>query len=647
MKIFIVIFFVMLNISQTYADIVNFDLAGRIYTKWLYRNNDSQGVLSYGNPFWPDDIAGDNGTASEFELKIFGKVSDYVQTYVRLQSRFGGLWHDWWESGERKHEYKGEVNTSGDTLGMNRAEYIKLRAVQVRMALPIPTIDWVTIGSSDLGMFNPWSIGKVRYIDRDNGKGIFFDGHIAEDILNYNISIIALPKLWVGPWWSTGIGDPELTNPFYAQDWAYGLKLNPSPLPSVNLTLISTLTNDIEIDLTEPEAIGSKYPTCKDDLGNEIPDCKERKDYAVDYYTRYLNSVTTFEAQIEPTSDISLNIFGGYSIGRLDPQLTANAVQLNNGFSPIVYKDVKDYAVKIRGEWNDPFSLGVSFKGEYFNIGDDWNSIFGARREEDVLLTDGFIEGGQLPTLNLANEFIDFDEDFFESCIGWHGGTFILDYLYDTFELSGEVTYITYNTNMQGRDVENTYPDFLHTDGFTDTDIYDYANITDRGRDPRSVYKENQNRKTFIGVLNAKYLFDIGRGLEFGFKFKYIKDMDYRITKYSVEHPLFTNLKEDDYDGNIFIFRPKIGYYLTDGLKLEIGGQIDYWDEKNRKGTPEQGYGDDKTKKEKIFTVLTYDFYGVKFKYYFEYIHKLQHRQREEDQKWNVFRSKASLEVNW
>ena len=31
---------------------------GKIYNKWLYRNNDRAGVVSLGNPFWPDNITG-------------------------------------------------------------------------------------------------------------------------------------------------------------------------------------------------------------------------------------------------------------------------------------------------------------------------------------------------------------------------------------------------------------------------------------------------------------------------------------------------------------------------------------------------------------------------------------------------------------
>ena len=121
------------------ADIANFNLAGRIYTKWLYRNNDRHGLLSYGNPFWPDDIAGDNGVGTEFELKFFGTVSKYVQGYARVASRFGEMWQDWWESGNSKQEFDGEINTSVDSAGMNRASYLKLRGTYIRAAIPIPT----------------------------------------------------------------------------------------------------------------------------------------------------------------------------------------------------------------------------------------------------------------------------------------------------------------------------------------------------------------------------------------------------------------------------------------------------------------------------------------------------------------------------
>jgi hypothetical protein len=495
-------------------------------------------------------------------------------------------------------------------------------------------VDWVTVGSSDFGMFNPWTIGKVRYIDRDNGKGVFIDGHFGDGIVSYNLAMIALPKLWVGPWWSTGIGDPSLTNPFFTQDWAYGAKVTYSPSFGT-FTLVSTLTNDVEVDMTDPDAVGSKYATCVDDLGNPIQGCS--RDYGVDYFSRYLTSVSTLEAQVEPLDWLSINVFGGLSVGRLDSKLSANGVAKNQSTSPVLYKDTLAPAVRVRFEASDPFKVGLSFKAEYFNIGAEWNSIFGARREADVLLTDGLIEGGQLPTLNLANEFIDFDESFVESCIGWHGGTVVAQYANGAFDAGLEGTFLTYNTNAQNRDVDNTYPDFLHSDGYTDTDLYDYANTNDRGRDPRSVYRRNQDRRTLIGVLNARYAFDLGGGLEVSAKSKFILDQDFRSL----------TTASDDYKGMISTSRLKVAYGLADGLRLEAGGQFVWWMEVRRMGTLEQGYGNDKTLKEKAFAGLTYEYEGLKFRYLFEYVHKNQDREREPDQKWNVFRSKASLEVNW
>lgn len=629
----IVFVFLLFTVSTAQAKIANFDLAGRLYTKWLYRNDGSQGLLNYGNPFWPDNMAGDNGVGSEFELKIFGRVSKYVQTYVRLKSRFGALWQDWWENGDIK--YGGAVNTSGESMGMNHAEYIKLRGFYVRFAPPIPGVDWVTVGSSDLGMFNAWTIGKVRFIDRDNGKGWFIDGHIGKaGVFQYNLAIIALPKLYVGPWWSTGVGDPKLDNPFYSQDWAYAAKLNYN-LPIGSLTLISDLTNDVEVDITDPDAVGSLYPDCKDALGHPILGCS--KDHAVDYHSRFFSSNTTFEANLSPLDWLTNDLLLGLSYNRPDMQLTANAVADNQGISPIVEKKTLSYAVRERLYLDDPFDVGLSFKFEYFNIGADWNSIFGARRESDVLLTDGFLGGGQLPTLNLANEFMDFDEAFVESCIGWHGGTAILDYDYDAFTMSVEGTFITYNTNGQNRDVDKTYPNFLHTNGYTDTDLFSYADVNDRGRDPRSVYHRNQDRRTWISVLKARYTFDVLNGFDLGIKAKYIYDKDFRSHKTA----------SDDYTGNILILRPSLRMNVADGLVLELGDKVGLWWEKNREGSLEQGYGDYTTHKNIVYCKLGYQYEGISLAYLFQWVRKKQYRQRQDNQYFSVLRSKATLEVNW
>ncbi|MBL0275844.1 MAG: hypothetical protein IPQ24_07020 [Anaeromyxobacter sp.] len=93
------------------ADTVNFDMSGKIYTKYMYKNDASQGCLSLSNPFWVDNIGGSNGACTEFELTIKGRVGPKVSAGVRLQSRWGMIWQDWWENGDLK---PGVADTSGE-----------------------------------------------------------------------------------------------------------------------------------------------------------------------------------------------------------------------------------------------------------------------------------------------------------------------------------------------------------------------------------------------------------------------------------------------------------------------------------------------------------------------------------------------------
>ena len=76
---------------EALADTANFELSGKIYTKWLYKNDDTRGCLSLSNPFWQDNIGGGNGVCSEFQLDIKGRVSKYVVTGVRVKSRRDAL----------------------------------------------------------------------------------------------------------------------------------------------------------------------------------------------------------------------------------------------------------------------------------------------------------------------------------------------------------------------------------------------------------------------------------------------------------------------------------------------------------------------------------------------------------------------------
>jgi hypothetical protein len=638
------------------AETSNFDLSGKIYTKWLYRNNASMGTLSYGNPFWTENFSGDNGVGTEFELVIKGKVSDMVQAGVRIKSRFGSTWHDFWENGSLRYE---NPNTSGESLGMDHAEYMKLRGYWVKLNDPLPGVSYIQVGSSDLSMFNAWTVGKIRYIDRDNAKGIFLHGEPADDFFQFDLGVVALPKLWVGPSWSTGLGedtypDSRVVSPFWTEDWAYALKLQTRPHDRLRLALVGMISLDYETDLTDPDAAGTLNPADPNYCLAHPDDTERCSDHAVDLTSRYTTAVITLQGEAEPLDDFLVNFVGGWSGSYINEDYASNGVALNQGVFPMVYGDVSDVAAVVRLSLLDAFGAeDLTVKAEGFYIGEHWTSTFGARREEDVLLTDGLIEGGQLPTLNLANEFLDFDEPFYESCIGWQGGTMLVEYLIGDLTLKLEGTFIGYNTNKQNRRVydcddcvgEAVYPSFLHSDGYTDVDLWDYANpkSIDRGRDPRSVFREDQDRYTVVGVLWLSYLLDVGSGLEIGLKFKQIMDRDGRST--ASGDPLAL---QDDYRGDISIGRLSFAYPITDTVKVRLGAQVDWWDEKNRDGSASMGYAYYQTTKVKPFLMVTFNYGGASLRYYVEYLYKDQWRgERDPEQFWGVIRSKAALEVAW
>ena len=622
---------------------LNFDMNGKIYTKYMYQNDNTQGCLSMSNPFWVDNIGGHNGACTEFEMNIKARVSDKVSAGVRLQSRWGMIWQDWWENGDLK---KGIADTSGESLGMNHAAYIKLRSAFARVAAPIPTVSWVTIGSTDFSMWNEWTIGKARYIDRDNGSGVFVEGTFGpEKMVKYTTGAMALPKLWAGPGWQTGLRDNDPLASLFGTDWAFAAKLETKPIDDLRLKLIGTYVKDWEADRNSPFLTGA-------------PDAKRGADHSVALATRFRGQNATLDGAWTPSSRDWLSVSGllAYSNNYVNPEYATNMVRNGQGFSPIVFKlDEAGKAIasvgtaaKLLVELFDPAKIGLSAKFEYFNIGSEYNAIMGSRREADVLITDGiiaggFTRGGQLPTLNVANEFQDWDEPWYETVIGWHGATALLEYVKGGLKVTGEGTFITYNTNMQGRDTKNQYPDFLYTNGFTDTTAYsadsDYANVYDRGKDPRSVYAEFQDRRTLLAVVNAQVLVPPLPGGVLTLKGKLVNDFDGRRISNGA----------DDYHGQMYLGMAMLALQPTNELKTTLGYEFSYWDEKNREGSESSGFYNSTTRRQTFHAGINYAFGGAIFSYQLEYFHKNLFRDRRAyyDMLWNVWRSKATFEVAW
>ncbi len=578
---------------------VSLSWKGDFFTKMLVRNNQSGGCVSYGNPApTGDNFSGDNGFCSELGLTVVGRVSDRVEAGARLQSRFGMQWADYYENGDLAEA----PDQSGESLGQNHAAYLQLRGVFLRVAPPIPTVKYFHFGASDLGMFNAWTVGKLRYTERDNGRGIFVAGAFG-DFLSYDLARVALPKLFAGPGYNTGLGDPLIQNPFWERDAAWAAKLR-SEWEWFAVESVTSWVIDEEADTDDPDAIGST---------NQI----DAEDGVVTTTPRYQNVDTTLQLTSSWIDWLGLRALGGFSWSKTNDALVFDSVGGAQGFTPVPMGELFGYAAVAGVDVLDPFDIDVDLQLEYFNIGRDWVSVFGQRREGDVLLTDGFLEG-QLPTLNVANEFQDFTEPFYESVIGWHGATGLLSWSPGALETSGEFTFIEYNTDTGNGtlDVDNVYPDFLYTDGMTDTELFTFANTNDRGRDPRSVYHRNQNRRTMIGVVKAAYTLDLWKGITFRAKHKTIYDADLRDPRIE---------GDDDYTGWLFFNKASVEAPITDELSMALGYQIDPWLEEHRSGDVVAGvatYPSYFTLRQKAFTDIRYGFAGMNLWYHLEVVNK-------------------------
>jgi hypothetical protein len=572
------------------------ELKAEAYIKWLFRNNATQGCVTYGNPHpRGDNYTGDNGACPEFALTLLARPIPRVEAGFRLQSRFGQQFADWFENGDERDP----ADASGESLGANHAALIQLRGIYVRIAEPLPLIDWALVGSSDLGYFDPWTVGRVRFIDRFNARGIFLKGSLG--FLDVLISRIALSKLF-GTANYNSLEESLVTNPFWARDAVYATSIStkPSFASGVALTLNGVVSIDEEADVRDPDAAGSINTV---DPQDEVT--------AVD--SRFVGANASLTMDLTRWDWMRLRVL--VALSHNDPNLgyVTNLALGGLGFSNVVYDNVQDLAGTLRFEL--PALIGdIGLKVEYFNIGADFNAVAGSRREDDVLLTDGFHDGGQLPTLNLANELIDFNDRFYETAIGWHGLTLLLEQQADLLDFGLEATYIQYNTDLQDRNMD-IYPGFGGFTGYTDTDLFSYANTNDRGRDPRMIYARDQARNTLIFMGRAALKPTWWTGARVDLKLKLIKDTDLRDE----------TTAEDDYSGTILIANASISAQPLDELAGTVGVRVDSWSEDGRSGTYAGGvprFLDYKTSKVKPYLDLRYSLGAISAGYHIEVVKK-------------------------
>jgi hypothetical protein len=516
------------TVAAQAAPVEKFTITGVNYTKWLWGTYRLDGSL-YNYSDVPGEGYGDNGQGTELEMLVSAKPSKKIEVKGRMKARFNqNFWTNFGGFGGGGAGTVGSGDcVSGDCgeFDSRSAQYIKFRGLSIYITPGYKWVDTVTIGSSDFGMFDPFTIGKLRYIDRDNGSGLIFQGGSKDRKFGYDFARVSLPRLWAGPDFGTGN--------YNVQDAAYALQTRFKPNPDLDLALIYEWVNDIEID--------------PDDIvfadGREV-------------VSRFENTVVglRFGLRSIPNVDLKGNVYSSDSDAK--PGFSSGSFFGISGFSPVPAGKHSDEAYTFDVAWNASSSLGLNI--QYFDIGAEFVSVMAARRESDVLLTEGHdgayalpgpdnsafgVFGGilnddipnnqtkigfggwqghaqQVATINADNSFTDFDEPMAESVIGWKGFTIQPVLALGNLDLSGEYTSIDYNTDWQAWNdpsrpiLESLYPNMESDAGFGS---------------PRNSYAPFQEKETDILVIKGKLFVNVGTGLELFGKIKYIDETDKRM----------------------------------------------------------------------------------------------------------------------
>lgn len=498
-----------LALSQS-AAAVELDLSGsNFYMKFL---DGSQ----RGAPSGSIDTAsgGDQGQFTELNLVFKATISPKVEAGGRIQSRSSAAY--WTEFGGF-----GLENSVGNNE-VNHQKFTKLRGAYVELS---PGYDWLTqvrIGTSDWGMFDPFTVGKVRYIDRDNYNGFYFRGPIRDES-TWELARVSLPT-----YLQFNYGQGPTCCSTDSTQYNEAVYIGQVKVPVGNAHLVASYQSFID------HMLGTTTNTFS----------------GVNTNSFYKNTVAALKVDGSPSDALELR--AAYYRSMSEP--SNGAVGEVWGNTPM--GNITDRAIKLDADVIEAGIEGLSFNFQYFDIGAGYFSTAAARRESDVLLTEGseaawynwgnalwsggatadYTQGAASPkgrpgvpngTQNglTDNDFMDFNESPAESVIGWKGLTGVgkLD-VADT-PMSLELTRVSYNNNWQN--YATTGP------------LY-------------NVFPVNQDRTTNIIVFKLNHNFDAMGGLDTNFKLKRVDDKD----------KVSTAIATDDRD------------VLDNGASISVGNQL-------------------------------------------------------------------------
>jgi hypothetical protein len=545
--------------SAARTDKFGIKVNGQLFINFLHENDATQGT---------NHTHGHNGIAPELELNMLAKVSNNIEVGARIQSRYReNYWATFWDMAV----HNGNIERPG--LFKLRGSWADVRTPDWLKGI----VDKVHVGASDLAMFSPYTIGRLRYIDRDNAGGLFLSAKLGKTF-SYDLARISLPSLWAGPGWRTAGTDYD--NQLYInKDYAFAGKVDFKPNNQYDVRVLAYHTSDLEVDPLDTNSRNG-----------------------VDFTDRFTSTVISADFAANPVDFLQLS---GVFAHAATVYKAENYTKDWGGWNSMPAKDCKDSMFKLTALLQDPLKVGLNFGLEYFNIGDDYISIMASRREQDQLLTEGFegddvvgrwnawsagepwrftqdwigYEGnyGQTVSPIADNGETQFDEVPYQSIIGWKGFTGTANFSKGGLDLAAEVTGIGYNSNTQGRDM-NIYP----------------VNAM--------IWNQDQDRSTFIGLLRFKYAFTIGKAFDLSGKVKLIDDKD----NAKLGDP------SDDYKSKKWIYDIGLGCQVTDEIYAKVG----YWIASD--GIT-YGGADLSSDKNKLYVIAKTEFAGLQVGYIFDY----------------------------
>ncbi len=413
----------------------------------------------------------DQGQFTELNLQVRATINPQVEAGFRVQSRSSAAY--WSEFG-----FKDEDNPAKT---MNSRKYMKLRGAYIQLTPGYGWLNEVRLGSNQWSMFDPFTVGAMRYIDRDNINGFYFRGKLGK--VTWDAAKIVMPE-YLGFNWGNGpvcCGTDD-----YQKGESVYIGQVMVPIGSAKLTASIQSFRDHTTSPVDTNPLNG-----------------------TDIRTIYKNNVYMLKGEGSPVGGVDLK--GAYY--RSNASVAAGL--LAEPWSVTPRSGINDDAFKFDAVFNLVPNLTVSY--QYFNIGAGYTSIAAARRESDVVLTEGseaawynwgnnlWLGGAAADTYQQVvhrgadNDFMDFNEAPAERALGWKGHTVLANYEIADTPLSLELTRVGYNNNWQNY----------------------------RANGPLSGwYALNQDRHTNIAVFKASHTFKVAGGIDTAFKFKYVKDTD-------------------------------------------------------------------------------------------------------------------------